>query len=932
MKRVRDLVSGSLGTLPVAMYGPTQQSVGDWPLFIQPESDLPRSVTMIRTVEDLLFEGIAYWRVIQFGWHGYPTKIRRLDPRSVTIRKNQKAYLRRDGSTQGMAEEELPEAELIIFHSPNDPLLVAGARAIRTCLQLDAAAARSAASPMPQGIFTPAEGADPAEDDDVVELMAAWKSARQKNADAYVPAALKYNALSWNPKDLQLAEARQHAVLEIARLVGVDPEDLGVSTTSRTYQNSEDRKKAFLDDVLGPYLHAIEDRLGMNDVTPRGYYTRFNLDAYLRSDTLTRYQAYQIGLEVGAITHEEIRELEDRPPLSAEQLTQLRETPALPAAPTAQEDIEVNTFSSPMIELKLEAQATGSTFSVDRESRTITGLAVPYGKTARSGGKLWQFSKGTLVFSDVSRVKLLAGHDWKQAVGKATSLEETDAGLMAKFSVARGPEGDRALTLAEDGVWDGLSVGVAQGGIYSEKNGVMHAIAAPLAEISLTPCPAFDDARVQAVAASSAFTGKEIAMECDKCGHVHAAGVVECTTPPATFDLSSKVVAALTADQAKEQIKALFDEWSKPKEGDLPPRETVGVVTPQFDVKEELPYKFDRGGNFLPTEHVFSADLHEMARARDEFGDRTEAGKRVMALIKATFDVDTTDVATVNPTIQRPDMYVDQRDYRTPLWNFITKGAPPNGVQPFAFPKFSSSSGLVGDHTQGTEPTSGTFVTTNQTITPTPTSGKASITREVWDMGGNPAVSGLIFNQMVRGWKEGLETATATFLNTLTAATDITLTAGAVDDDLAAAWDAAVADLQFIRGYDFEAFAVEKALYKTFVAAVDSTGRKLFPQINPTNANGTSSRRFTQLDLAGVTGVPSWALPSTPGSPNNSWLFDPSTVHGWASAPQRLEFPGTDASGNYAPVAMVDLAIWGYKAFANSDLGGVRQVIYDTTA
>jgi hypothetical protein len=193
-------------------------------------------------------------------------------------------------------------------------------------------------------------------------------------------------------------------------------------------------------------------------------------------------------------------------------------------------------------------------------------------------------------------------------------------------------------------------------------------------------------------------------------------------------------------------------------------------------------------------------------------------------------------------------------------------------------------------------------------------------------------VSTLIFNQMVRGWREGLESATATFLNTLTAATDITLAAGTGNDVLAAAWDAAVADLQFIRGYDFEAFAMEKELYKKFVAAVDLDGRKLFPQINPTNANGTSSRRFTQLDLAGVTGVPSWALASTAGSPNNSWLFDPMTVHGWASTPQRLEFPGTSAAAAYAPVAMVDLAIWGYKAFANTDIGGVRQVIYDTVA
>ena len=51
----------------------------------------------------------------------------------------------------------------------------------------------------------------------------------------------------------------------------------------------------------------------------------------------------------------------------------------------------------------------------------------------------------------------------------------------------------------------------------------------------------------------------------------------------------------------------------------------------------------------------------------------------------------------------------------------------------------------------------------------------------------------------------------------------------------------------------------------------------------------------------------------------------------------QIDGPGTvtigiDGSGSYAPVAYVDLAIWGYKAFANSDIGGVRHVTYDSTS
>lgn len=104
-----------------------------------------------------------------------------------------------------------------------------------------------------------------------------------------------------------------HAVLEIARISGVDPEELGVSTTSRTYANQFDRRKAFLDFTLGPYITVIEQTLSGPNVTPRGYRARFDLDAFLRSDPAGRFAAYKVGLEVGALTEAEIREAEDKP-------------------------------------------------------------------------------------------------------------------------------------------------------------------------------------------------------------------------------------------------------------------------------------------------------------------------------------------------------------------------------------------------------------------------------------------------------------------------------------------------------------------------------------------------------------------------------------------------------------------------------------------
>lgn len=312
VKRSRDLICGSLGTLPLELFGPDNGAVR-WALFDQPEPDVPRSVTMTRTFEDMFFEGVAWWYVTDFGWHGYPTKVRRLDPSTVSVVQNVGVYTTKAGNT-GSVVEWLPDERLIRFDSPNDPLLIAGARAIRTLLKLDAAAAGYADEPLPTTYFTPSDGVDPADDAAVTEILDAWRTARQARATAYIPGALTLNTVTpLTAEQMQLAQSREHAVLDLARATGVDPEDLGVSTTSRTYFNAFDRKQHFANGTLGGYRQAFEDRLSMGDVTARGYTGRLNLDAYMRTDALSRYQAYAVGLQVGAITRQQIAAAEGVP-------------------------------------------------------------------------------------------------------------------------------------------------------------------------------------------------------------------------------------------------------------------------------------------------------------------------------------------------------------------------------------------------------------------------------------------------------------------------------------------------------------------------------------------------------------------------------------------------------------------------------------------
>lgn len=339
--RARNLICGSLGTLPIRVHGPDRRVVTDVTYLVpQPDPDIPSSVVMAQTIEDLLFEGIAWWRVLAFGWHGYPVQARHvpvssvhvapagaLMPSQAQISPDQPFPVDGQVFIDGVP---VPDNEIIRFDSPNPPFLRHAARAIRTCLLLEQTAAMYAKDPLPLGYFEQKEGADPLTDDEIEENLADWETARRSRSWGYIE-GLVAKTLQWSPEQLQLADARQHAVLEIARATGIDPEELGVSTTSRTYANDEQADQKRLKYTFAPYVSAIQDRLSMRDVLPRSYVARIDFGGFLRSDTKTRMETYKVGLEVGAYAEDEIRELEDKPPLTPAQKAARKPAPVAPA-------------------------------------------------------------------------------------------------------------------------------------------------------------------------------------------------------------------------------------------------------------------------------------------------------------------------------------------------------------------------------------------------------------------------------------------------------------------------------------------------------------------------------------------------------------------------------------------------------------------------
>ena len=154
--------------------------------------------------------------------------------------------------------------------------------------------------------------------------------------------------------------------------------------------------------------------------------------------------------------------------------------------------------------IKLNAQAvTVDAAAGDEPSRTITGIAVPYGETAIvSDGQAVRFEQGALPV-DGKAPKLFMYHDSSQPVGLVTARQDTDQGMLFQARISSTPLGDSALTLALDKVLDSVSVGVNPTKFRYDDEGTMIVEAADWLELSLVPIPAFAGAEIQEVYASA---------------------------------------------------------------------------------------------------------------------------------------------------------------------------------------------------------------------------------------------------------------------------------------------------------------------------------------------------------------------------------------------------------------------------------------------
>jgi hypothetical protein len=311
--RARNIICGTIGSLPLTTFNRiTGQYVDPHRVINQPDPRVAGFVIYNWLAEDIWLYGVGYGQVLEMYSTTDGGRVRawtRVSPERVTVDTDFRNTVIESYKVDGMAVPLSGVGSLIRFDGPDEGLLHRAGKTISAAVYLENAAVNYAKEPNPSMILK-SNGTNLTAER-VSSLLSAWRTARQSRSTAFLNADVDLKEFGFDPKSLQLAEARQYVALELARACGIPAYFLSAETTSMTYSNAVSERRSLVDFSLRPILKAIEERLSLPDFVPNPVMVRFSLDDFLRGNALERAQVYEILNRIGAMSVEQIQREED---------------------------------------------------------------------------------------------------------------------------------------------------------------------------------------------------------------------------------------------------------------------------------------------------------------------------------------------------------------------------------------------------------------------------------------------------------------------------------------------------------------------------------------------------------------------------------------------------------------------------------------------
>ena len=328
-----NLVAGTIATLPVMVYRPAAGgrvvASDHWLYRIlhdDPNADQTSVDFWEYTCAALELRGNAYAEKIR-GSGGQVIGLDPIAPGIVSCRRRDDGDLEYRWTWNGVSRRETSANVLHIRGFGGDPLggispITAGAETFghaRALNRTSGSVFRNAM--MPSGVYQTSAKLNGDQTQQIEQLLAKkYQGAANAGRPLVIGHDLKWQQLTMSPEDMEMLESRGFSVEEVCRMWGVPPHMIG-HTAGNTQLGSSisEQTRGFVMFTLRRRLKRIEAALRKQLLTPRdiveGIIIEINLDGLLRGAPAERSAFYNAGLQNGWFTINEVRALENLPPV-----------------------------------------------------------------------------------------------------------------------------------------------------------------------------------------------------------------------------------------------------------------------------------------------------------------------------------------------------------------------------------------------------------------------------------------------------------------------------------------------------------------------------------------------------------------------------------------------------------------------------------------
>lgn len=411
----------------------------------------------------------------------------------------------------------------------------------------------------------------------------------------------------------------------------------------------------------------------------------------------------------------------------------------------------------------------------DKPSRTISGIAVPYGETATvSDGTQVRFMPGSLPVEGKAP-KLFMYHDASQPVGLVTSRVETDQGMLFQAKISNTAAGNDALELAKDGVIDAVSVGVNPTE-YDMEGDVMVVRAADWMELSLVPIPAFSGATITDVAAAAKL--------------------------PDTTQTTPQKEAEVEASPVEAAVEA-------------------AIPTAPIPAQPKREFRMPSAGEYLAAMHIGGDTF---AKINAAYHEAVKASRTIIEA--AAGDVLTTDTPGLLPVPVLGPLVQDINFIRPVVQAVGARAYPDGGAsKTFIRPTITTHTSAAAQANELAAASATTMVIASNSVTKTTVAGQVTLSVQDMDFT-NPAAMNLILNDLMGEYMLATDNIAAD--NLLTAANSSGVWDLTAADLVKSIYDAA-ADISNGRNWFPTHMFVSPDVWAQLGQVVDSSNRPLFP-------------------------------------------------------------------------------------------------------